>query len=275
MESGTAKTSLGIVPSRLGTKRHCGSDGCEYGSGEPMGQTRPSRWQQSFGNRAHRRSPSGFERSGLETTGEAARQRCRIFWISGSSMEQSPGRPTDPARIWDPISSRACQPIAKAFGMDAAEAHRACQTTGSKGGRTLVARALAKAEKKIRQEGWTLIFVDESGFYLLPMVIRSYAPRGLTPLLKEYLSRDHLAALGAITPQGKLFLSTHSQAISTQEVIEFLGFLQKRIPGRLLILWDNSPNSPLQETQSLSGSGCCPTPPSRAVAKLCARTEPH
>ena len=125
--------------------------------------------------------------------------------------------------------------------MDAAEAHRACQTTGSKGGRTLVARALAKVEKKIHQEGWTLVFVDESGFYLLPMVIRSYAPRGLTPLLKEFLSRDHLAVLGAITPQGKLFLSTHSQAISTQEVIEFLGLLQKRIPGRLLILWDNSP----------------------------------
>ena len=104
-----------------------------------------------------------------------------------------------------------------------------------------MARALAKVEKKIRQEGWTLVFVDESGFYLLPMVIRSYALRGLTPLLKEFLSRDHLAVLGAITPQGKLFLSTHSQAISTQEVIAFLDLLQKRIPGRLLIVWDNSP----------------------------------
>ncbi len=73
------------------------------------------------------------------------------------------------------------------------------------------------------------------------MVVRSYAPRGLTPLLKEFFSRDHLAALGAITLQGKLVLSTYSKAISTQEVIEFLKLLQKRLPGRLLIVWDNSP----------------------------------
>ena len=73
------------------------------------------------------------------------------------------------------------------------------------------------------------------------MVLRSYAPRGLTPILNEYLSRDHLAALGAITPQGKLFMKTHEHAISTQDVIEFIRLLQRPIPGLLTILWDGSP----------------------------------
>jgi transposase len=73
------------------------------------------------------------------------------------------------------------------------------------------------------------------------MVVRSYAPCGLTPILKEYLSRDHLAVIGAVTPQGKLFLKTYQHAISSIEVIEFLEFLQRQIAGLLLIVWDGSP----------------------------------
>ncbi len=81
------------------------------------------------------------------------------------------------------------------------------------------------------------------------MVVRSYAPSGLTPILPEYLSRDHLAAIGAITPDGQLFMQTYEQAICGREVIEFLERLQRSIPGLLLILWDGSPthrSKPLQ-----------------------------
>jgi hypothetical protein len=37
------------------------------------------------------------------------------------------------------------------------------------------------------------VFVDESGFYLLPAVVRTYASVGKTPVLYEQLSRDHLS----------------------------------------------------------------------------------
>ena len=33
------------------------------------------------------------------------------------------------------------------------------------------------------------MFVDQSGFYLLPMVVRTHAPVGKTPILKENLTR--------------------------------------------------------------------------------------
>jgi hypothetical protein len=47
-----------------------------------------------------------------------------------------------------------------------------------------------------------LLFVDQSGFYLLPAVVRTYAaPVGKTPVLVEHLSRDHLSAISAITPE--------------------------------------------------------------------------
>jgi hypothetical protein len=46
--------------------------------------------------------------------------------------------------------------------------------------------------------------VDQSGFYLLPCVVRTYAPVGQTPILHEHLSRDHLSVISAITLEGKL-----------------------------------------------------------------------
>jgi hypothetical protein len=36
------------------------------------------------------------------------------------------------------------------------------------------------------------VFCDQSGFYLLPTVVRTYAPVGRTPILKEHLSPEHL-----------------------------------------------------------------------------------
>jgi transposase len=39
------------------------------------------------------------------------------------------------------------------------------------------------------------IFVDESGFHLLPMAVRTYTPRGQTPVLRVKLTQDHLSTI--------------------------------------------------------------------------------
>jgi transposase len=100
---------------------------------------------------------------------------------------------------------------------------------------------VARDEKKAAEEGRTIVFIDESGFYLLPIVVRTYAPRGRTPILKEFLSHDHLSLIGAVTPQGRLFLKTYEHSITSQEVVAFLGQLLRLIPGLLLVIWDGSP----------------------------------
>lgn len=73
------------------------------------------------------------------------------------------------------------------------------------------------------------------------MVVRTYAPCGCTPILKEFLSYAHLSLIGAVTPQGRLFLKTYQHSITSQEVVAFLGQLQRLIPGLLLVIWDGSP----------------------------------
>ena len=51
---------------------------------------------------------------------------------------------------------------------------------------------MACSEKRALKEGRTIVFADQSGFYLLPMVVRTYAPVGETPILHENFTRDHL-----------------------------------------------------------------------------------
>jgi transposase len=95
--------------------------------------------------------------------------------------------------------------------------------------------------KRALKEGRTIAFADQSGFYLLPMVVRTYAPVGKTPLLKENLTRDHLSAMSAITLEGKLYMIEQERSFKGEDAVRFLKHLMRRIPGKLLVVWDGSP----------------------------------
>jgi transposase len=85
------------------------------------------------------------------------------------------------------------------------------------------------------------VFCDQSGFYLLPMVVRTYAPVGKTPILREYLTRDHLSAMSGITLEGKLYMVEQERAFKGEDVVRFLKHLMRQITGKLLVIWDGSP----------------------------------
>lgn len=83
--------------------------------------------------------------------------------------------------------------------------------------------------------------MDQSGFYLLPCAVRTYAPVGQTPILHEQLTRDHLSAMSGITPEGKLLMMEQDGAFKGEDVVRFLRHALRRIPGKLLVVWDGSP----------------------------------
>lgn len=85
------------------------------------------------------------------------------------------------------------------------------------------------------------MWVDESGFYLLPAVQRTYAPVGQTPVLRHTLTNDHLSAISGITLDGRLYMQVQQQAFRSDEVVRFLEHLLRHIPGKLLIIWDGAP----------------------------------
>jgi transposase len=52
-------------------------------------------------------------------------------------------------------------------------------------------REVATPQKRALKEGRTIVFADQSGFYLLPMVVRTYdAPVGRTPILSRRTSHE-------------------------------------------------------------------------------------
>ena len=82
--------------------------------------------------------------------------------------------------------------------------------------------------------------MDEAGFYLLPMLVRTYAPVGQTPVLRVPLTRDHLSAIGGLTPQGRMFMQMQERAYRAEDVVAFLRLLLRKIPGKLLVIWDGA-----------------------------------
>lgn len=100
---------------------------------------------------------------------------------------------------------------------------------------------MAPGQKKAQQEKRTIVFVDESGFYLLPSVVRTFAPCGKTPVLRERLTRDHLSAISGITPDGKLYMQVQATPFRSPQVVGFLQHLHRHIRGKVLVLWDGAP----------------------------------
>ncbi len=99
---------------------------------------------------------------------------------------------------------------------------------------------LAGFEKKCIAEERTCVFVDESGFYLLPSVVKTYAPIGETPVLSVPLTRDHLSAISGITEDGRLLIQVKDHSIKGIDCVEFLKHLLRHIPGKLMVIWDGS-----------------------------------
>ena len=102
-------------------------------------------------------------------------------------------------------------------------------------------RAWPELQRRAGRECRALAFVDEAGFYLLPAVVRTYAPRGLTPTIYEWQTRDHLSVMGAVAPAGQVYTLARQESLNGLHAIEFLQHLLRQAGERLLVVWDRSP----------------------------------
>jgi transposase len=91
------------------------------------------------------------------------------------------------------------------------------------------------------RERRTLVFIDESGFYLLPGKVKTYGPKGKTPVLDKWLTRDHLSVMAGFTPAGKVYTLVRPESLSSTHSVVFLEHLLRQTRRRLLVIWDGSP----------------------------------
>ena len=86
------------------------------------------------------------------------------------------------------------------------------------------------------------MFIDESGFYLLPGLARTYAPAGQTPVLHTPCRYEHLSVMAAVTMEGELFTRVRPRSLRSEDSVAFLRHLRGHLPGdKLLVIWDGSP----------------------------------
>jgi transposase len=99
---------------------------------------------------------------------------------------------------------------------------------------------LAGTKKKARCEQRTIVFVDESGLSERPHRVRTWAPRGQTPVLQYSFNWKCLSAIAGMTVWN-FYFRLFPGSIKAPQVIEFLEHLQQHIGSRLMVIWDGLP----------------------------------
>ena len=99
------------------------------------------------------------------------------------------------------------------------------------------AGTLAGVKKKAKNEGRTIVFIDESGLSERPHRCRTWAPRGQTPVLQYHFNWKTLSAMAGVT-WWNFYFRLFPGSIRSPQVVKFLAHLLRHIPGRLLVVWD-------------------------------------
>jgi transposase len=105
---------------------------------------------------------------------------------------------------------------------------------------------ISSDQKKARKLNAILVFADESAIQLSPVVKRTWAPRGKTPILKtKTRSHKKISAIGAIatTASGRkprlLFRLHPAKNVAGPECVAFLEQLKLNFSGRhVFVIWD-------------------------------------
>jgi transposase len=86
-------------------------------------------------------------------------------------------------------------------------------------------------------------------------VVRTYAPRGETPILRSLVTHDHLSVISGLTMDGQLLMQIREQAFRGPEVVGFLRHLLRHLPGPLLVIWDGAPIHRAQPVKDFLAQG--------------------
>jgi transposase len=80
------------------------------------------------------------------------------------------------------------------------------------------------------------------------------------PIVREWWTRDHLSAIGAISPEGKLYFRSQDRPINADDVVGSLEHLRREVPGRLVITWDGAPIHRSRTIQEFLANGAARRP---------------
>jgi transposase len=102
---------------------------------------------------------------------------------------------------------------------------------------------VAKDKKRAHDQGLSIVLIDESGFMLQPVVRRTWAPKGETPIQYSWDRRDRLSVISAITlspvrQRLGLYFDIHNRNVTFVEVMAFLTMIHRRLRRKFILVLD-------------------------------------
>lgn len=102
---------------------------------------------------------------------------------------------------------------------------------------------MVASKKNALTRGW-LVFIDESGFCESGVVRRTWARRGMTPVLRtKGRSWKRMSVIGAIAyradgARSRLFVRLERSTVQAEHFVRFLDHLRRHLRGPVVVIWD-------------------------------------
>ena len=94
--------------------------------------------------------------------------------------------------------------------------------------------------------------MDERGRSERPHRVRTWAPRGQTPVLQYHFNGETLAVMAGMTFVN-FYFQLYEGTIKAPQVLRFLAHLQRHLQGKLILLWDRTT---WPDSDASSRNGC-------------------
>jgi hypothetical protein len=91
-----------------------------------------------------------------------------------------------------------------------------------------------------------VLFLDETGLMLQPLVRRTWAPRGQRPVMYCWDRHDRLSVIAGLTLSAErrrvgLYFAIHDQSVKTDQVESFIREVQRQVKKPLTVVMDRLP----------------------------------
>jgi transposase len=110
-------------------------------------------------------------------------------------------------------------------------------------------RVMAKAAREQTTKTYSyIVFVDEAGFMLAPLVRCTWAPRGHTPVIRVASPHERISVIGAMTIRREdrrfgfyFHLLEDNANFRGDSVVRFIENVRRKLHGPITLLWDSIP----------------------------------
>src|SRR5450759_2019658 len=166
-----------------------------------------------------------------------AKGRCTSRGLCPGPVDAAPGRALARAPLWACLRREPSVAHSRLARLLLPATFWACARARRGGDPALEADALAGSKKNAAKQGRIIVFIDESGLSERPTRVRTWAPRGQTPVLQYHFNWTQLSVIAGITFR-RFYFRLFPGAIKGPQIIEFLHALGQQLRTPLLVIWD-------------------------------------